>query len=75
MSKLTEWFPADVKPVRNGSYERNYGFSDPVKNRDYWSDGHWYVCGMGEENTNPEDIITRPYKWRGLAADPAGSAP
>lgn len=66
--KLTEWFPADVKPVRKGLYQRNYIGYGITKVPDRWDGKKWwvrYADGSGEfpAKTN------RP--WRGLASDPS----
>lgn len=63
MSKYTDWYPPEIKPVRIGFYQRKYRptFSladDP----DYW-DGHdWYICFFGRKLRRASDALP----WRGL---------
>lgn len=70
--KKTEWFPADVKPVRVGVYQREYwstciGFS-------HW-DGERWGAGYDEFSLAAEHAGTRSsfqeLRWRGLAEKPA----
>ena len=71
--KLTPWFPGDVKPVREGVYERMY---DEDSSREVllcnFKNGEWYAFG----NKTPEDAlrskITSSFqnlKWRGLTKE------
>lgn len=73
--KLTEWFPADVKPVRRGVYEVRWGWTF----RDgggycHWDGRTWgntffkvdRAPGRGETITAKQDK-----GWRGLAEKPA----
>ena len=47
--KLTPWFPGDVKPVREGVYERDYINASPGKFYCYWNGKFWGLYG-----TNPK---------------------
>lgn len=67
----TDWFPADVLPVRVGEYECKYAFND-IPQRRYFDGTKWKqignvgCCFFGIGNTDGEF-------WRGLASDPAVS--
>jgi hypothetical protein len=58
--KLTDWFPAKVKPVREGAYEvqvkENYSYTAR------WNGEYWY------HSWNDEKIKIK--QWRGIAYDP-----
>jgi hypothetical protein len=70
---LTPWFPAAVKPVRKGVYERKYAWMNcPMYS--YW-DGHtWYVADTSINKavlrfqSGLDSILM--VKWRGLADKP-----
>lgn len=63
MSKLTDWFPADVKPVRVGQYEvANTHYGDPFPL--HWDGRKWCLS----DTKTPAIFQNR--EWRGLAADP-----
>lgn len=73
--QLTDWFPADIDPVRQGEYEviRKYICSDfPRKTKLLWDGCRWrHTC----ESSNGLFIGTCALmsigdKWRGLTADP-----
>ena len=56
VSMVTDWYPADVKPVRNGWYEVK------IKgriHRKYFIEGEWLN-------------MDKPYPWRGLKSIPRG---
>ena len=69
--KLTPWFPANVKPVRVGYYERDW---DGAGNAwgiepDYWNGKAWeavYLNGTREE----AEFTEQSAPWRGLAKKP-----
>ena len=66
--KLTPWFPADVKPVRVGFYQRKYVAREFTDLPDYWDGENWY-CGT---LYGVESFPSKPLReWRGLA-EPAG---
>jgi len=67
--KKTDWFPASVKPVRAGWYERDWGsMCTDDEAYDYWNGRNWFygdgfwrsVCYSAPNNK----------KWRGLAEKP-----
>ncbi len=42
MSKVTDWYPASVKPVRVRLYDcRYYGDAPHVRSRYFWDGIHW----------------------------------
>ena len=59
--KRTEWYPASVKPVREGEYEVRYRV-DGIIFRRLWKDGRWQLpCG------SPGMFGALDDQWRGLA--------
>jgi hypothetical protein len=63
--KLTPWFPDDVRPVRIGLYQRDYGGYD--LSPDFWDGRRWQLCGIDGE---PFAMSRKPLPWRGLAEKP-----
>jgi hypothetical protein len=66
----TEWFPGDVKPVRNGVYERDFGDSGDRRPRFCkFENGEWYSFGetvelaAASKFTVPNHLMD----WRGLS--------
>lgn len=55
--KLTPWFPADVKPVRHGIYERSYGF---FKLKDLWDGNYWRY------QVSKKICFNQNRDWRGI---------
>lgn len=70
--KLTPWFPADVKPVRVGLYQREYDINSFTLIPDLWDGTNWILLGINGNHLG-EAIAARP--WRGLASDPKASKP
>lgn len=62
--ELTEWFPADVNPVREGEYEIKTGVQDPV-----WPFPQ-YASWDGKTWTQSGKAVKDLASWRGLAKDP-----
>lgn len=64
MSKYTDWYPAEVKPVREGLYQRKYRMESQRRYPDRWDGEKWILiapvtgveCGAARE----------PLEWRGL---------
>lgn len=65
--RLTEWFPANVKPALPGWYEREYGIEWMAKSHDYWNGRYWLV-GDGKV---ARVRASSDMRWRGLAEDPS----
>lgn len=72
MAKLTEWFPADVKPKHLGVYERKDAC---------WRYACWTGCAWGPGADTIEEAyadamsdpsIYQDVCWRGLAHPPKG---
>ena len=75
MSKLTAWYPPDVKPVRVGEYSASMSKDPPLKR---WWDGRlWskyyfnYESVEEIEHCRSQFSPFQFYPWRGLASDPA----
>ena len=65
MSAHTPWFPADVKPARNGKYQvRNVVSGDPFHG--YWNNGKWRFSNR----SNAAKFRHQEREWRGLAKKP-----
>lgn len=78
MNKVTEWFPAKVKPVRPGVYEVE-GVTFPFH---YWTGFYWLMAAdtrpEGFQGVRPADREPMPSgtyldrnRWRGLATRPS----
>jgi hypothetical protein len=69
--KLTEWYPGNVKPVRVGVYERQYGLSRPTY---CWWNGLEFCSGhMKKSGARKLKDSISPYQddpWRGIAGKP-----
>lgn len=65
---LTQWFPADVKPVHVGVYEYKYGFSG-FKFMVFW-DGKNYIVADDSDFRGMFLISKVIDSWRGLAVKP-----
>jgi hypothetical protein len=65
--KLTEWFPADAKPVRAGVYQKD--FEDGCEYQ-YWDGSRWHYGSYTPEGTMLmfghylNEPLPRP--WRGI---------
>jgi len=80
MSNLTGWFPASVKPVRNGVY-KVFTPRNAANCYAYWDKKGWRLCGGSVEQAIGEQLHTlyitsssmlvSASKWRGLASDPS----
>jgi hypothetical protein len=71
-AKLTPWFPADVKPVHVGVYQRED--CDTGRPYYYFWNGDFFEFGG---RSAPEDVkrndwptISEGERWRGLADEP-----
>jgi hypothetical protein len=78
-AKLTPWFPADVKPVRVGVYERDDSATDLGNGHaaySHWSGSKWgHLCEWTNQAGEFTSLISeyQDLPWRGLASDPAVS--
>lgn len=71
MAKFTPWFPAHVKPVRKGVYQRKgylgrYSFWDGKK----WCMGFDVLCQQDVKESKQKASIEQSLPWRGLAKNP-----
>ncbi|MFZ6727389.1 hypothetical protein ACO0K2_18000 [Undibacterium sp. MH2W] len=68
--KLTPWIDGDIKPVRVGVYERNYGSAGFAYCK--W-DGKYFFAGkrsIKEADLATSDAFFQNLPWRGLAEKP-----
>lgn len=73
MSDLTPWFPGNVKPVREGVYQRQiplYGDAYWVWNGARWLNGGYATPTSAKYHSGTSPSSEQCMKWRGLAADP-----
>ena len=73
--ELTPWYPADIKPIRVGWYQRQHSVFIRSTTQDYIPDyfdgvSWWLGYGTGKKS-NDLSYIDLP--WRGLAKKPKGS--
>lgn len=71
--KLTPWFPAKVKPVRKGVYQRDYGVDGLGIEFCYWDGNRWGLFGYTPDDAKSWAYLPTGYgkcKWRGLAEKP-----
>ena len=69
MSKYTDWYPAEVKPVHVGFYQRRYAehefeIYEPAQIPDYWDGKRWLLNWNG--NISGEIQLLTSLPWRGL---------
>jgi hypothetical protein len=73
--KLTPWFPASVKPVREGVYQRDWSSRPGYA---LWSEGVWHwTSWVSAAEAAVESGISRAtaaIRWRGLASDPGSTS-
>lgn len=75
MKKLTEWFPAGIKPVHLGVYETDAEIkSGPCFQ--YWNGGSWRQCTddisyASDRNITRFESKYQNQRWRGLARRPS----
>jgi hypothetical protein len=63
MKVLTDWFPPEVKPVREGLYisRDSFGLGSSDGRMTWWNGHSWSTGGVH---------FREPREWRGLAFDP-----
>jgi hypothetical protein len=68
---LTQWFPADVKPVRDGVYETRLVAEEDVYQR--WYQGRWCSPSLSKRRafSTYYPALIQNLQWRGLASDPS----
>lgn len=68
--KLTEWYPADVKPVRVGVYERDFGAGSTGFSK--WTGTAWMFRGVTPDVAGEHTLwkSANDLPWRGLAEKP-----
>lgn len=62
----TDWFPAEVNPVRKGFYETKLAGVDEIWLR-YWDHNSWWYDGAVEF----VECIVQDREWRGLTEEGA----
>ncbi len=71
---VTEWFPADIKPVRVGVYQIKDGFMDEVDWYSYWNGLEWRYAGYTPKEAYQDRLekhsLNQYQKWRGLSSKP-----
>ena len=67
--KLTEWFPADVKPARVGVYKTKF---TALEGYSYWNGCEWtnQVDAKTRVRTAWTEGACQEKHWRGLAKNP-----
>lgn len=74
--KLTPWYPPNIKPVRPGVYEAQWGSS---KLWEDWPYSYWTGEEWANSGATPEEALrlknwtlgaNQSKKWRGLAKEP-----
>lgn len=71
--QLTEWFPADVKPVNIGVYERDCNGKKSANRYWYWNGEFFEVGGFDRPEDAVKKIGQKSFargQWRGLAEKP-----
>lgn len=73
MSKVTEWYPASVKPARDGEYETRVGGDNRIIRRKFWRGKWWFFDRFAyHPGWVPSHFGASTFsQWRGLAEKPA----
>jgi hypothetical protein len=79
MSEFTKWFPASVKPVRDGVYEVDTP-PNIANHYAYYDHNGWRLCARyideaalekdDVEDLHESSMTLKNAKWRGLAKKP-----
>ncbi|WP_369065294.1 hypothetical protein [Burkholderia gladioli] len=70
MSKVTDWYPASVKPVREGEYDTRTAGSWPITTRKFMDEA-WFFFDPVEQKWRPSIFgASDSSQWRGLAEKP-----
>jgi hypothetical protein len=73
MSKLTPWFPPEVKPVYVGVYRTKF-FAN-YSGYSYWNGSAWSFEWDSVEEVSRMEIGNQDKSWRGLAKNPQADKP
>lgn len=75
--KLTDWFPADVKPVRKGVYATRY-VGDSDSGYSTWTGTHWgceyFSFDYAKQYRDSDGRGHQDKNWRGLSSNPKAKA-
>lgn len=73
--QLTEWYPAEIKPVHVGWYEVQNRFASHVYQKSWWNGRYWGVVGFEwlEESRKEQKSGEQNRIWRGLTEPYHGS--
>lgn len=68
--KLTQWFDGNIKPVRVGVYQREYGYGKLFYCK--FDGKNWLVCYLTIEEADSccSLSVCQDVPWRGLAEQP-----
>ncbi len=72
--EYTDWFPPEIKPVRNGLYLVKYGSRSDCWHMAFWNGSGWYGAGSAlHGRCTLMDLLGgswghNDYHWRGLTA-------
>lgn len=69
-TEMTDWFPAEVKPVHVGVYETNMGLGNGFSHWDGKAWGAEYLRLDDALLWSPLDVGRQQKKWRGLRNKP-----
>jgi hypothetical protein len=70
--EYTEWFPPEIKPVRNGLYLLKHGRNSECWHMGYWNGAGWYgAVSAFNGHCTDMDLLGggwnhNNYYWRGL---------
>jgi len=69
--ELTDWISGDLKPVRDGVYQRKYNHVDGFIYAKF-KRGYWHCWSHTVESANQSVLIAadQNLKWRGLSSNP-----
>ncbi len=75
--KLTDWFPANIKPVRPGVYKTRFydGLRECVDGYTYWTGADWAAQWNDVKTANrlrTAHKAIQDKEWRGLAGPTDG---
>jgi hypothetical protein len=76
--KLTPWYPGEIKPVREGVYQRLYPYLSKKEGAIvycYYEDEKWKSAALSAEKASLSQnkefaSLYQNYNWRGLSEQP-----